>query len=203
MPAPEGYMQDTMGRLVPESMVSEYEKARDEFVLELHRKAQELSAQIGRFKAEAMGDVEAFLELAREKYGADKLGAGRGNVSLSSYDGTIQIRRAVALRVEFDERLEAAKALIDECLDEWTVDTREELKVLVKDAFRTDGEGNLNTARVLSLRRLEIDHPKWRKAMEAINDSLHEVGSKAYVRFYERGSTEGKFTQIPLDIAAL
>jgi hypothetical protein len=35
----------------------------------------------------------------------------------------------MADRIAFDERLQAAKSLIDQCLADWTEDARQELKI--------------------------------------------------------------------------
>ncbi|SKA56533.1 Protein of unknown function [Enterovibrio nigricans DSM 22720] len=65
-----------------------------------------------------------------------------------------------------------------------------------------DKEGNLNTGRILSLRRIEIKDDRWNEAMKAIADSIMVSSTKPYVRFAQRNA-EGKIVNIPLDLAAL
>lgn len=65
-----------------------------------------------------------------------------------------------------------------------------------------DKEGNLSTARILGLRRVDIQDDRWQRAMQAISDSVQVVGSKDYVRFYERDSL-GKYQPISLDMAVV
>ena len=65
-----------------------------------------------------------------------------------------------------------------------------------------DKAGKISTARVLGLRRLEIQDADWQKAMTAITESIQVSGSKQYLRFYERDGN-GEYRQIPLDVAAL
>ena len=48
---------------------------------------------------------------------------------------------AVNESIQFDERLLAAKELIDECIQEWSKDSREELRALVNDAFYVGKSG--------------------------------------------------------------
>ncbi|REM31517.1 DUF3164 family protein, partial [Mycobacterium tuberculosis] len=72
----------------------------------------------------------------------------------------------------FDERLQAAKALIDECIQSWSKSSNVNLKVLVNDAFQVDQQGKISTGRVLGLRRHDIDDEKWQLAMKAIGDSM-------------------------------
>ena len=112
------------------------------------------------------------------------------------------LKIAVNDNLQFNEKLQIAKQLIDECIKEWATGARPELRALIDNAFAVDKQGNISTARVLGLRRLDISDPKWLKAMQAITDSVQVVSSKTYMRFYER-QKDGSYKQIPLDVAAL
>ena len=191
----EKYMQDSLGRLVPIEMVSDIDKARDGLVRELIDKARTLRVKMKLFKSESMGDVASFVDLSAEQYGV-KLGGHKGNVSLVSYDGKLKVQVAISEHLTFDERLQAAKKLIDECITEWASGSRDEIKVLINDAFQVDSEGRINTNRVLGLRRLNIQDEKWLRAMQAITDSLQVTGSKAYFRAYERQGIDGRWEPI-------
>lgn len=198
---PDGYLQDAQGRLVPLGMVKPVDRARHDLVLEIVSKAQALQQSMVAYLGDAMADVSAFCQLSAEQYGA-KIGGDKGNVTLVSFDGRFKIQRQVSETLVFDERLQAAKALIDECLTEWTEGSRDELKTLINDAFQVDHAGRINTGRVLGLRRLAITDPRWMEAMQAVSDSLRVAGSKTYLRVYERAA-DGKYNAIPLDLAAL
>jgi hypothetical protein len=104
--------------------------------------------------------------------------------------------------LQFNEKLQVAKALIDNCIKRWSDGSRPEIKTLVDDAFYVDKTGNINKDRVLGLRRLKIEDMEWQEAMQAIGDSIQVVSSKTYIRFYQR-SESGAYNQIPLDVAAL
>ena len=109
--------------------------------------------------------------------------------------------RAVAETLQFDERLLAAKALIDECLHEWTANSRPEVQTLIQDAFQADRQGNLSVARVLGLHRLQFEDERWQKALKAIDEAVHVVSSKNYVRIYERIGDSDRYRPIALNIA--
>jgi hypothetical protein len=104
--------------------------------------------------------------------------------------------------ITFDERLQIARELIGDCIKKWSDGSRNEIRILVQDAFQVDKTGKVSTARVLGLRRLDIHDPDWQKAMAAITESIQISGSKQYLRFYERNE-QGEHIQVPLDIAAL
>lgn len=199
---PEGYRIDAQRRLVAEILIKPLDLARDALVLELVEKARIASKGLAQFKAAAFGDIDAFVEMSAEEYGA-KLGGKKGNVSLISFDGRYKIQRAIQESIAFDERLQAARALIDECLEEWTAGARPEVVTLVNDAFRTDTKGDIRTARVLALRRLEIADERWQRAMKAIGDACQVVGSKSYIRVYQRVGDTDQYEPISLDIAGV
>jgi len=198
----DGYMQDAQGRLVPKGSIRDVDLARDQLVREIAGKALALREAMKDFRDDVMGDVAAFVQLSAEQYGA-KVGGNKGNLTLTSYDGRYKIQRQISETLVFDERLQAAKSLIDECITEWTEGSRDEIRALINDAFQVDSTGRINTGRVLSLRRLKIGDDRWQRAMQAVSDSLQVAGSKAYLRIYVRRDGDGKYEPIALDLAAL
>ncbi|MGL4675065.1 MAG: DUF3164 family protein, partial [Wohlfahrtiimonas sp.] len=148
--------------------------------------------------------VIAFTDLSIEQYVTEH---GRTpkklkNQTYFSFDRKLKIEYAIGDYVKFDERIHAAKELIDECLIEWTKDSNDELKTLVSTAFNVDRQGNLSTYRILALKRYNIKHEKWKEAMEAISDSIQVIGSKAYIRVYELQG-DGSYKILPLDFATI
>ena len=200
-PIPEGYRRNARGSLDPIETIRPIDLQRDELVQELVARAKALSGDVANFREAALADIAAFVQLSGEQYGV-QLGGNKGNVSLTSYDGRYKVLRAIAENLSFDERLQAAKALIEECLTEWTQGARPELRAIVNRAFETDKAGNLNTNAVLGLRRLDINDDRWHRAMQAIGESLQVVGSKSYIRLYERVGDSDKYALISLDVAA-
>lgn len=195
----EDYMKNSHGHLVPISMVRDIDRERDDLVRGIVTQAKEMSTLIGDFKVEVMGDIEAFVELSAERFDT-KLGGGKGNITLMSYDGRYKVQRSIGEHLIFDERLQVAKALIDDCINTWSEGSRDEIRVLINDAFQVDQQGKVNTQRILGLRRLAITDKRWSKAMNAIGESIQIAGTKAYIRVYER-QADGSFQQIRLDVS--
>ena len=199
---PAGYMVDPQGRLVPDTMVKEIDKMRNDLVLQIVKDARNLGEIMAGFKKASFADIESFCDLSAEQY--DKsIGGLKGNISLLSFDGRYRVSRAVSETYVFDERLQVAKALVDECLQEWSGDSRPELKMLINDAFQVDRAGQVNVKRIMSLRKFNIDDERWKKAMEAINDSLNVLESRIYLRVHERIENSDQWRQIPLDISGV
>lgn len=198
---PTGYRLNASGHLVPEELVRESDKLRDELVQKLVQAARVMREDLAQMKQDTQGEILAFVDLMAQDYQA-KLGGAKGNIKLTSYDG----REAVEINVNaikgFDEKIHVAKGLIDECIKEWGAGARPEVVMLLNQAFQTDSQGKLNHARIYDLMRLDIDHPIWREAMRALKDSIQVYGSKSYIRFYERTAPDKKFEQISLDLAS-
>lgn len=199
---PTGYMQDIQGRLTPIELIKDIDIARNDLVQELVAHARRTQASLADFKYRALGDIQAFVELSAERYGA-KLGGKKGNVTLTSFDGRYKVQRSINETISFDERLQAAKALIDECIHEWVKDSRSEIRALIEGAFQTNKQGDISTSRVLGLKSLNITDQKWQQAMTAITDSIQVNGLTTYVRVYERVGESDQWQPISLDIASL
>lgn len=196
---PEGYLMNAKGHLIPETAVKEIDKIRDELVKKLVATAKELNKTMKSTKEQLFGEFESFVELSAQEYDT-KVGGEKGNTSLISFDGKHKVQLAVSDNLVFDERLQVAKSLIDECLHEWTADSNDNIKAIINNAFQVDKEGKINTRRVLGLRSLQISDEKWLKAMNAISDATQVVSSKEYIRVYERDE-DGKYQQISLDFS--
>jgi hypothetical protein len=195
-----GYWKDPKGNLIREDLIKPIDRERDALVKRLVEGAKKVSAELHDYKAGAFADIAALVELSAEQYGA-QIGGKKGNVTLHTFDGKYKVQRAMAETIVFDERLQAAKGLIDECLEEWTADSRPEVLAIVKNAFAADQEGNLNTGRILALKRLNITDNRWQRAMLAIADAAMVVGSKTYLRVYERVGETDQYVPIPLAVA--
>lgn len=201
-PFPLRYRTDSYGRLVPEAAVKPIDLLRDDTVTGIIRAGLNLQAEMRAWKYQVLADITAFCEVSAEQYGL-KWGGKKGNLSLVSYDGKYKVLIAVSDALAFDERLQVAKSLIDECIHEWTQNSNTEIRVLVEHAFQTDKQGNINTGRIFGLMRVKIEHPKWLQAMEALKDSIQVTSSSQYLRLYERVGDGEQYQQIAMDIAGL
>lgn len=201
---PKGYWKAADDSLVHVSKIKEVDKARDKVVNDLCTTAKQLHDALVAFKMQSLTDVSAFIQVSADEYGSVLRGAaGKGNVTLTSFDGKFKVIRSMQESVAFDERLQVAKSIIDECIHVWSKGANANLKVLVTKAFQTDKQGNVSVGRVLSLRSFEIQDEKWQEAMKAIADSIRVSSSKAYVRFYVRNDLTKGYDPIVLDMAGV
>lgn len=199
---PEGYMKNALGHLVPRANVREQDLLRDEVARNLASHASVLNKALADFKKKALGDIADLVKIAGERYEV-VLGGKKGNVSINTYDGKYKVQRSVTDRIQFTEEIEAAKALINQCIARWSEGANDNIRAIVDRAFSKDTKGQLKTAAVLDLMRLEIDDAEWKRAMEAIRDSIQTTGTAIYVRVYERIGDSDQYKAIPLDLAAV
>ncbi len=199
---PEGYMRNALGHLVPRDQVREQDLLRDEVARDLAQAAEELHSALSSFKARALSDISDLVRIAGERYGVT-LGGKKGNISITTYDGAYKILRATAERITFTEELAAARALLTACIERWATGANPHLRTMVDRAFRTDAKGQIKMAAVLDLLRLDIEDDEWKRAMQAIRDSIQATGTATYVRVYKRVGMSEQYVAIPLDLAAV
>ncbi|AYV36658.1 DUF3164 family protein [Aeromonas veronii] len=191
--------QNAQGHWVPENLIAPADKLRDEVVLAIIAAAREQRAQMAAFKIGAMQQIADFVDLSAEQYGV-AWGGTKGNVTLLSFDSRYKLIRAVGEHRKFDERIQAAKALIDQCIERWSDGASSEIRALVDHAFRVSKSGHIDVNQVLSLRQLNIDDPDWLLAMQAAVDAIQVTGTSQYLRLYERDA-HGRYIQMSLDLA--
>ncbi|MBY3342704.1 DUF3164 family protein [Rhizobium laguerreae] len=194
------YMHDAKGNLVPLENVKAEHKLEDEIVRKITAFAEELSAQIARFRGHTMTDLGDLDALLAQEYGA-KIGGAKGNRTYQTFDGLMKVQVQISDFVDFGPQLQVAKKLLDECLMEWSADSRPEIRAVITKAFNTEKEGQVNRSEIFMLLRLDIDDARWQDAMRAIREAMRITGSKEYVRFYKRASIADGWQAITIDLA--
>lgn len=197
----ENMRKNALGHLVPESLIKPLDLLRDEVVLKQVAKAKELQLHMQAAKVQMQQEITDYLDLSASEYGVS-YGGVKGNITLSSFDGQFKVERTIGEHRIFDERIQAAKAQIDACIERYSAGSSAEIRALVDHAFRVNKQGRIDVNQVLSLRQLDIDDPEWREAMDAIADAITTVAKTEYIRLYQR-SPIGKYMVISLDWAKL
>lgn len=194
------YMRDAKGGLQPVETIKPEDQLEDETVRRIMGYALDLSEQVTRFKAHTFADLGALEALLAQEYGATKGGA-KGNKTFMSFDGTYKVQVQVSDHIDFGPQLQIAKELVDECLNEWSAASRPEIRAIVTRAFNTDKAGQINRAEIFMLLRLDIEDARWKRAMEAIRAAIRVVGSKTYVRCYQRENFDAPWQAVTIDLA--
>jgi hypothetical protein len=205
---PKEMMINSQGHHVPIDLVKPEDIMKHEVAVRMVAKAKEVQALMAELKELTFSEVFAAKALIMEKYNA-KVGGQKGNITIGSYDGKQAVKISVQEQIHFGPELEAAKSLIDECIEEWSEGGNQNIRALVEHAFQVNKEGSIDTGRVLGLRGVnmksdtgEVD-PNWERAMEAIADAVKVKSTASYARFYEENPLSGKLETISLDFAKL
>ena len=194
--------RDGRGNTVPARYVGEVEKVRDSVVDKLFALAEREEDRLKTFKEVVFAEFDEYLQYLSTVNGV-KNEDWKGNVRLTSFDGTKSIEIKIKEYIDFDERISQAKAIIDELVKEWSAGTRAEILMLIQRAFRLDRAGNRNVNEILALRELKINDPKWAKAMNLLDDARKVVKSKSYIKIQRRKGPEGVWETLQLDLAAV
>lgn len=199
----EKTMKDCRGNEVPVRYVAKADRERDRVVRKLFRSADKLNKALADFRAECMASIESYIGWVA-KYEDAKVGGVKGNVTLTSFDGSLKVTRMRQDSIEFDERLQVAQELIREYIAEKAAGLDADLQALIDDAFNGQN-GRLNAARVLGLLKLQIKGAKWQKAMDLIRESIRVASTREYARFYRRsaGDPASEYKLVSLDIASV
>jgi hypothetical protein len=199
-----GYMINAKGHQVPLNLVKPSDRQIDETVREIHGYANDLMNQIARFRSHTYDDLGALMELLADQYGVQMRGmkeGGRGNVSFKSYDRLIKVEISVQDYVEYGPELQIAKKLVDQYIHEVSEGVPDEVKALLNHAFEVDKLGKVNREALYTLRRLDIDHPTWKRAMEAVKDSQRVESTREFVRISTRPNTQVGFKSMQINLA--
>lgn len=207
-PVPDGripvngkdYMADAKGNLTPVELIRPQHLLEDETVRKIMGFALALSDQVARFKGHVFEDLGAFDEILSQEYELTK-GGPKGNRTYQTHDGLMKIEVRVADLIDFGPELQVAKGLLDECLNEWSAESRPEVRALITKTFNTDKEGQVNRALLFTLLRMEVEEPRWNRAMDAIREAIRIVGSKTYYRIQMRDSFDAPWETVTIDLA--
>lgn len=202
-PAHPGYWLTPKGRFIPAQNVSPYDQRKEAVLLPLCIWAEEIAAQLVAFKAWAFQAWCDFDGEAAAEYGVDIL-TEKGNGTAYLYNGAYKVTMKSAGVLEFDNRLNAARELIKQCLDAWLGHSAPEATAIIASALEINANGLVNVRKVLGLRRLKIDDERWQAAMQAVNDAVQEVGRASYLQIYRRKQTGDRleWENVPLSLAA-
>jgi hypothetical protein len=201
MSKPEKTMTDFRGRQVPISYIGKVDRERDRVVRRLFKRAEKIAQDLVDFKVECFQAFEGYIDWLAAQDGAAAVGGVKGNIKLTSFDGTLQVTRMRQDSIDFDERLQMAVALINEYAAERVDGLPDDIRIIIDDALH-GANGRCHAGRILGLLRWNINHPKWKQAMDLIRAAIRVASTKEYCRFYRR-APGADYKLMPLDIAAV
>ena len=192
------YCINSTGSMVPIEAVKDIDKLRDNTVLTIAERIKALESYMKEVKAKCMSDIGEFLKISAEQYGV-KIGGTKGNVTLTSYDGSVQVILAHNLVV--NEGVNMAKELIDDYLADITSDASPDVRTIVNLAFKVK-QGRMDVKRLMELKQCGIKDERWLKAMEIISDSVTVASTTPCLRLRDK-TADGFFKTHMLEFSTI
>lgn len=208
-PIPDNLIQRPDGSYVELAKLPPRKQLAHNLVCQMFPRAVDQSQQLIILKRTMLAEMTAYCDLMAEEYETDVKGQS-GGYSVTSVCGTMKVELSIAKHVSFSEELSAAKSLLDEFLADILGDLHgtdedqqsvEIIRDIVQSAFKVNSKGRLSTDGILGLKKHQWDHPKWKRAMEAIEDATCRDSSTTYIRFYQIDPETKVETMVPLDLA--
>ena len=191
-------MRDSNGDDIPLKYVGSYDKARDRAVRRVLARFLKAREMLERVVAESIADLQS-LAATKESVGA------KGNFSARSFDGLVQCAIRQQYNIYLDERVVRARELmlgyVEGVIGKVGGNDGAALRLIIAEAFKANAQGFLSTGKVMSLLRMEIDNADWREAKRILQEAIKPQKGKRYLVCERRGSTQGEFSAIRLDIA--
>jgi hypothetical protein len=197
----QGNWIDPRGRAVPKNYVKPLDQKRDKTVEKICKDALKLEAKMIEMKKDFINRVNKYI-YAMEKTNKVKR-QGKGNIQLTNFSSDRQVEFSMNDVIEFDEKLQLAKSLIDDCIKRWSEGANQNLQVVIDQAFDVDKKGRINTQGILDLRKLKIKDNNWNKAMLLIGESVRVTGTRQYLVVRTRKNSTDKFKTVNLNFSSI
>jgi len=197
-PIKERTLTDAQGREIPVKVLHTEIVEKDAAVKKAMDCALKLQERILTDKQKLICIVEKYLNDAARRNGLE----WKGNALLFTFDEKYKIEMRFREKIQFGIELQLAKQKIDECIKAWSVDSNDNLKAIINEAFQVDKRGQLARYRIFALRRYKIKDPTWKEAMELIDKAILVTSTKQYISFAVRDEA-GNYNKVVLNFSAL
>ncbi len=193
---------DEKGIKIPYNRTTALERKMENKAFSILKKAVDEHNRIKKFKRE-LADIcsDIYDQYMSEK----KVKPSKGNFTWYNFNRTIKIEASIKDRIEFDDlAIEAAKAKLQEFLDN-NVEAKDQfIKDLVLDAFQTS-RGKLDVKKVLSLVRYrsKIKSKLFQEAVNLIEEGIRRPDSKMYFRIWQKNPETGKYEDVQLNFSSI
>lgn len=191
------------GMEVPANRITESEKAKEKHSEKILRMAQDINKRLAELKKYVHTATQEIVELVAEENKIEKI-QGKGNYTWYNFSRQIRIEIQLNERIVFDDmKINEAKALLDEFLEQKITTSAAFVKSIILDAFSTS-KGKLDTRKVMSLFKYKskISDEMFQRALELIGDAIDRPSSKIYSRISVRND-KGEYEYVDLNYSNL
>ena len=128
------HYKDSQWLYIPYNYVSQNNRKRDNAVKKIFTRVHRINNLIRKEKEEITKIVNDYLEGVAQEYNEK----WKGNTTLYDFSNVQKIEISISERVDFNEKLQIAKAKIDKCINSWSKGGSQKVKLLIDRAFKVD-----------------------------------------------------------------
>jgi hypothetical protein len=194
---------DESGISIPLNRITPTEKLFERSTAKLLKEGLQISKQLVEFKkliqklsTEAFEAFMASKEIAKES---------KGNFTWFNFNRSIKIEVANSEPIKFDDlTILAAKDYLDQFLNE-NIDSKNEfVKDMIKDAFSTQRNGQLDVKQVLKITKykVRVNNELFTKACDCIIEAVRRPTSKTYYRVWVKNE-DNQYVLIDLNLSSI
>lgn len=164
--------------------------------LQINKNLVDFKKLIQKLSSEAFEAFMASKEIAKES---------KGNFTWFNFNRSIKIEVANSEPIKFDDlTILAAKDYLDQFLNE-NIDSKNEfVKDMIKDAFSTQRNGQLDVKQVLKITKykVRVNNDLFTKACDCIIEAVRRPTSKTYYRVWIKNE-EKQYVLIDLNLSSI
>jgi len=201
--APEGFVYIENNCLKAVGDLTEYERDRREVMEPIMVEFAEEYLRLADIKARAHDALDWLIGKHGQRNSKRQQENKQSSHTIFSLDRSLSLSRKYSDRVKYDDvMITAAKELIDKCVEEWEKGSRDEMKQLVALSFKRNANNEFSRAKIVELRQINSKDPRWKEAMDMIQEAELVDGVASYLLVSVRDAQE-KYHPLPLDISAV
>lgn len=196
------------------SSIKPLDREKDRTVEQIFKRLKQLEEHIAREQLTILQEIEDYKSLVAEEYG-QAFSTTSQNITLTNFSNDRQVEIKANKQISHDEKLQLAEEamreainddianLSDSELDGKKKQSLDNLLGIVDWAFELNPENKVSRSRILQLKQITYDHPKWRKGLELIEASEQVKGTRQYLYARERPEPGAKMESLNLNFTIL
>jgi hypothetical protein len=193
--------EDVAVDLIPEIELQRHKLVEDIIskIISYKKLGEDLSLDIDE-------SIDKYLKFLGKKTRVSNAEELSGNITLTNYSQTKQVKVSINDIIIFDERLNLAKKKIDNCLKRWSqessnLEQSRFLSTIAMQAFNVDKKGNVNKNQIIRLLKVNIKDKEWIDAQKLIKESMQVFNSRRYKNFRTKNKPEDQWSTISLNFS--
>ena len=195
------FLENSKGKRVPIELINPADRDRERMINQVFELAEELQVQLIETKQKMYFAIAEFM---KKHGGVPEFDvASMEQLHFTDFAAKRQLQIRKAEKIDYNEQLNTALRLLNECVEEWTQGDRPELCSLIQQVVSAGKKGKIDHAMLLRLQRINSTYPKFQKAQQLIAASINTYFAKQYLLIRKRDNAEGKFQTVNLNFSGI